>query len=330
MSIFYYNYKTHTKQAIQFAEDEIISIESFCIDTLFKRTFFCMFLKNKQGSRAELFTTDYSGNIRNRTVLPFYPDFVYNSVKISLAGKDSLLLSGGYSLGKDKKARSAYTGIFTLIYAKNRFSEILTYPFGALLTNVSGLNTKQFSEPNVSMNTHITQSNGKIFAITELFYPEYQYSSSSYNSYRSYRYYGYDPPTQIFSGYRFINACILEFDTQGLLLNEWLFPINYALTQSLYNLVNLYQDADENTLIYYAWQKEVTSQFVNGKQVLAAHAAIPIVLMNKSDVAEYSSHLSMRNWYNNNFLLSGYQYIKSSQRGKGKRYVFFINKLVCE
>ena len=326
-AIIFYNYKTDTKQVIEFTEDEIISIESFVVDTTLKKTNFCLFLKNKQSSRAELFVTDYSGKITSRVPLPSYPDFTYNSTKISIAGKDSLLLVGGYSHSKDKKSRGSYTGIYTLLFTKNRFLEINTYPFGALLSNDSKINSLQFSDPNLTMNAHITQSNGHIFAITELFYPEYQYTSSSY--YRSYRYYGYDPPTQIFAGYRFINAYILEFDTQGFLLNEWIFPIQNVLTQSLYNLVNLYQDNEGNTLIYYSSLNEVTSQFLYGTQVLAAQAAIPVELMSKADILEYSSNLSMRHWYNNNFLLSGYQYIKNSQRGK-KRYVFFINKLICE
>ncbi|MCL2245652.1 MAG: hypothetical protein FWC10_00850 [Lentimicrobiaceae bacterium] len=325
-SIIYYNYKNHTKQAIQFSDDEIISIESFCVDTVLKKTSFCMFLENKQGSRAEFFTTDYSGRITAQAPLPFHPNVIYNSTRISLVGKDSLLLSGGYSNSKDKKSKGSYTGIYTLLLVKNKFSDINTYPFGALLNNESTLN-RHFSEPNVTMNAYIRQSNGHVFAITELFYPEYQYNSSS--SYGGYRYYGYEPPTQTFAGFRFVHAYILEFDAQGLLLNDWIFPINNVLTQSLYNLVNLNQDKENNTLMYYVYGNEITSQFVNGKHVLTAQAAIPVELLSKADYIEYSSNQSMRHWYDNTFLLAGYQYIKNSQRGK-KRYVFFLNKLMCE
>jgi len=330
MAIIYYNYKTNTKQAIQFTEDEIVSIESFCIDKRLKRTGFCMFLKNKQGTRAEFFVTDYSGKIIYRDHLPYYPEVIFNSCKISLVGNDSLLVTGGYSHIKDKKVKGSYSGIYTFLFVKNRFTEINLYPFGALLTSETGLNLKQFSDPNLTMNAHTLQSNGRTFVITELFIPEYQYTSTSYNPYRSYRYYGYDPPTQVFAGFRYMSAYILAFDTQGILLNDWVFPINNVLTQSIYNLVGLYQDEQENTLMYYVNQKEITSQFLNGKQVLAAQASVPVELLNRTDVLEYSSNLSMRSWYNNIFLLSGYQYIKNSQRGKGKRYVFFINKLVCE
>ena len=328
MSIIYYNLKTHTKQAIQFTEDEIISVESFGIDTALKRTFFCMFLKNKQGSRAELFTTDFSGNIKERTTLPFYPDLIYNSTKISLVGKDSLLLCGGYFLSRDKKPKGGFTGIYTLLFVKNRFSEMNTHPFGAVLADDTGLKTMQFSEANLTMNMHVTQSNGHTFAITELFYPEYQYNTSS--PYRGYRYYGYDSPTQIFAGFRFVSAYILEFNPQGQLVNSLVFPMHNVLTKSLYNLVNLYQDIEENTLIYYVFVNEITSQLVNKKQVLAPQTAIPIELMSSADVLEYSTNLSMRQWYDNIFLLSGYQYIKNARRGKSKRYVFFINKLICE
>ena len=69
---------------------------------------------------------------------------------------------------------------------------------------------------------------------------------------------------------------------------------------------------------------------MNGKQVLSPQTTIPIELTNKTDILEYSSDVSMQHWYDNKFLVSGYQYIKNTQRGKGKRYVFFLNKLVCE
>ena len=327
-SIIYYNYKTDYKQTILFPDDEIISIESFGVEPVLKHTYFCMFLKNKQGSRAELFITDFLGNITTRAVLPFYPDLIYNSTRIAVVGKDSALLSGGYSNIKDKKTKGSYTGIYTMLFTKNKFTEINTYPFGALLTDHSGLNAKQYADPNLTMNMHVTPSNGHFFAITELFYPEYQYTTSS--SYRSYRYYGYDPPTQVFAGFRFVNAYILEFDAQGLPVNDWVFPILNVLTQSLYNLADIYQDKEKNTLMFYAYQNEITSQYVNGKQVLEAQAALPVALMSKGDVLEYTSNLAMRNWYDNNFLVSGYQYIKNNQRGKGKRYVFFLSKMVCE
>ena len=326
-TIIYYNYKTNAKQTILFPDDEIVSIESFAVDPGSKKTSFCMFLSNKQGSRAEFFMTDYLGNITTRAALPFYPDLIYNSTRMAWAGKDSVLLFGGYSNIKDKKTKGSYTGIYTMLFTKNKFTDINTYPFGALLTDNSGLNSKQFTDPNLTMNMHLTNSNGHFFAITELFYPEYQYTSSSY---RSYRYYGYDPPTQTFAGFRFVNAYILEFDALGLLVNDWVFPILNVLTQSIYNLTNIYQDGEKNSLMFYAYQNEIISQYVNGNQVLEAQAALPVTLMNKGDILEYSANLSMRNWYDNNFLVSGYQYIKNNQRGKGKRYVFFISKMICE
>jgi len=326
-AIIYYNFKTHTKQTIQLADEEITNIESFCIDTIAKTTCFCMFLKNRQGSHAELFVTDYSGKIKERQVLPYYNDMIYNSVKIALVGRDSLQLVGGYSNNKEKKPKGSYSGIYTLLFTKNRFSDKKTYSLGLLSANDSALNVKLMAESNVMMNLHITQHQGKVFAITEVFYPEYQYTNSSY---RTYGYYGYEPPMQTFTGFRFMNAYISEFNAQGILQNEWYFPFKNVLTQSLYKLVDLYQDAEKNILFYYTYKNNLFSQFMNGKQVLSPQTTIPIELTNKTDILEYSSDVSMQHWYDNKFLVSGYQYIKNTQRGKGKRYVFFLNKLVCE
>jgi hypothetical protein len=327
-SIVYYNLKTHNKQTLQFTDDEVISFESFCIDTTTKKTYCSMFLKNKKNSRAELFVTDYSGTILNRTVFPAHEDIVYNSAKIALAGKDSVLFVGGYSNIRDRKQRDCYSGIYTMSFSKNRFSNINTHSFGALLAKDSAFNAKHLAETNLAMGMYINQSNGIIFAITHLFYPEYQYNTTP--SYRGFGYYGYDMPTQTFLGYKFLNAYIQEFNTHGLLLNEWYFPLNNVQTHSLYNLVNLHQDREGNTLIYYVYKNDVVSQFMNGQRVIAPQTAIPVALMQRADVLEYSSNIIMRHWYDNNFLLSGYQHIRNSQRGKGKRYVFFLNKLICE
>jgi len=327
-SIIYYNYKTHDKQVLH-TEDEITSIESFYVDTAAKKTYTCLFLSNRKASHAELIATNYSGTIKGRVVFPYYEDVVYNSARVTLTGKDTLLITGGYSHIKDKKQKGCYSGIYTMQFVKNKFSDINTNPFGALLAKESGIDIKYLSEQNLAMHGHVTQSNGHIFVVAELFYPEYQYTTGS-PSYRGFGFYGYDSPTQVFAGFRFLNAYILEFNPQGLLLNEWLFPIRNVLTQSLYNLVNLHQDKEGNTLFYYIHKDEIISQFMNGQQVIGVQTAIPVELSYKTDLLEYSSRIAMQHWYNNNFLLSGYQYIKNTQRGKSKRHIFFLNKLICE
>jgi len=327
-SIIYYNYKNHTIQTVEFPDDEITSIESFVLDTANKATYFCMFLKNKKSSRAEFFVTDYSGNIKENYLLPFYPDLIYNSAKIVITSKDSLLILGGYSNIHDKKPKSCYSGIYTILFTKNRFSKIDTHSFGALLERDSAINMKFLQEPNLTMNGHISQSNGHTFMITDVFYPEYQYYASS--SYRGLGYYGYDPPTERFEGFRFLYAYILEFNPQGVPINEWYFPIKNVLTKSFYDLVSVYQDKDANSLFYYVHNNEVVSQLMHGQNVLAAQSAIPVELLNRTDILEYSSNIMLQHWYSNSFLLSGYQYIKNPQRGQGKRYIFFLNKLVSE
>jgi len=328
-SIIHYNFKTNTKKTTQYIDDEITSIESFAVDTTKKRTFFSMFLKNKQGSRAELIVTDYTGNVKQREVFPFNPEVIYNSAKTVVVGKDSLLIVGGYSHIKDRKQSGCFSGVYSFLFFNNRFSEIKTNSFRALLAKDSVVNARYLGESNIAMNLHIKQYNGKVFAVTEVFYPEYQYTTSS-SSYRSFGYYGYDPPVRVFSGFRFLNAYIMEFDKQGLKTEQWYFPIQNVLTQSFYNIVNLYQDTEGSSLFYYVNKNEIVSQFMYGQIVLDPQTATKIEQSYKTDRVEYSSNVVMRHWYDNNFLVSGYQYIKNSQRGKGKRYVFFLNKMICE
>jgi len=62
--------------------------------------------------------------------------------------------------------------------------------------------------------------------------------------------------------------------------------------------------------------------------VLDKTTSIFIETSRKNDIIEYSEKLQMENWYENNFLIHGYQYLKNnSKNNKGKRYVFFVNKL---
>jgi len=327
-SMVFYNYMLNEKQTLQITNEEITSFESFCIDTLTKTTYGCLFVKNKNGSHAELFVTDFSGKMKGRLVFPIIDDMIYNSARIAITGKDSLLITGGYSSAKTQKQKGCYSGIFTLPFTNKKFAELQTYPLGTFLAKEAELNTKNLGESNLAMNGRIRQSNGRVFFITEVFYPEYQYTTTS--SYRGYGYYGYDSPTRLFAGFRFLNAYILEFNAHGLLLHEWYFPMANVITQSLYHLVDLYQTPDDYTLFYYVYKNEIISQYMYGQQVLAAKSATPVVLSHKTDILEYSSNISMQYWHGNSFLLSGYQYIKNSQWGKGKRYVFFLNKLICE
>jgi hypothetical protein len=326
--IIHYNYRTHTKQTIQYIEDEVISIESFFVDTIGKTTGFCLFLKNKQGTRAELFVTDYSGKVKKRIVFPIYEDLIYNSAKATVTGRDSLLIMGGYSNVRDKKQSGCFSGIYTLLYSQNNFSEVRTYSFGALLSKDSAYHAKYIGEPNLAMNMHIKQSNGQFFAITEVLYPEYQYTTST-SHYRSFGYYGYDPPSYVFAGFRFLNAYILQFGTRGQLVDEWYVPFQNLLTQSVYNMIDIYQDKEGNSLFFYGNQNNIVSQFMHGRQVLAAQATMPVELLSRTDILEYSSNLSMRNWYGNRFFFFFFQYIKNLQRSI-KRYVFFMNKMICE
>ena len=324
--IVFYNHKTNTKNEWQLGDDELIAIESFTVDSIAKKTYVCLFLRNKKNTWAEIFVADYSGKIMERVVLPAYQDVIYNSITINISGKDSILLIGGYSNNRDKRQNGCFSGIFSMLFSKNRFSEINTYPFGALLEKDSSLNKKQLLESSLTMNMLVKQSNGKFFAVTQLFYPEYQHNVSS--SHRGFGYYGFAPPTNVFVGFRFLNAYISEFYTKGTPLNEWFFPLTNVLTQSIYHLVNVHQDNEENSLFYYVHNNEIVSQFMNGQHVISAQSSTSVELLQRADILEYSSNLSMQHWYDNSFILSGYQYIRNSQRGKGKRYVFFLSKFI--
>ena len=82
------------------------------------------------------------------------------------------------------------------------------------------------------------------------------------------------------------------------------------------------------TAIFYPYNSNLSYCLINGYETIESTETIPIECLYKKDMVEYSRDLNMYNWYDNKFIISGYQQIvNNSKSAKGKRYVFFMNKL---
>lgn len=163
--------------------------------------------------------------------------------------------------------------------------------------------------------------------VTEVYYPEYNYHSN-YDNMSSYYYSSaYSPTTTTFEGYRYVNAYVTCFDRSGNLLWDNYFPFTNILTRRLAKRVLVYY-TPYGTVIFYPYNSTLTATLIDGYNVVENISSIPIECNYKKDAVDYSRDINMYNWYDNKFLICGYQHIVNNSKGnRGKRYVFFINKL---
>ena len=111
------------------------------------------------------------------------------------------------------------------------------------------------------------------------------------------------------------------------MLWDYYFPFGNILTRRLARRVSLYY-APYGTAIFYPYNSGLTYCLIDGYNLVEQTETIPIECLYKKDVVEYSRDINMYNWYDNKFVITGYQSIVANGKGnKGKRYVFFINKL---
>ena len=327
-----YFYNTNTEHLKQFlVPDAAIISEQFAeIDTFNHKVL--LGLGVLYGSKVAMMTvyeTSYDGELLKAVHLPVYEDFYYNTARLKMIDDGHAIIMGTYNLATSKKSGFYHSGVYTLTYDNS----IMGYPEFYNYTNLHKKDTlkngkvKQQSLDLQLLVGDIVSNDSCYTLITEVYYPEYNYNSSYYDN-SSYYYRGsYNPPTTTFVGYRYVNAYVTCFDRRGELLWDNYFPFNNIITRRLAQRVSLYY-TPFGTAIFYPYNSTLTYCLVNGYELLEQSETVPIECMYKKDAVEYSRDVNMYNWYDNKFVIAGYQSIVANGKGnKGKRYVFFINKL---
>ena len=73
---------------------------------------------------------------------------------------------------------------------------------------------------------------------------------------------------------------------------------------------------------------------VNGVDITTLNAwqdYFSIETSQPRDMVDYNIDTHLTHWYDDNYLVSGYQYIVNKGKGaKAKRFVFFLNKIIYE
>lgn len=328
--IYFYNTDNQKLNEFIIPDAAIISEQFIEIDTFNHKVYLGLgVLFSNKASTYAIFETSYDGIFIDETALPITKGYIYHSVRMAVVDKDSSLLIGTYNISKSNKSGNYHTGVYTMTYHNAKISEPLFLNYSNLSQN-SRQHTAAEKEQIVDLQLLVGDiiANDSCFSlITEVYYPEYSYSPSYYDN--SSYYYGstYNPAMTTFLGYRYVNAYVTAFDRYGKLLWNNYFPFSNIITKRLTRRVSLHY-TPYGTAIFYPYNSTLTATLVNEYEVIEKVGSIPIECLYKKDVVEYSRDVNMQRWYDNKFVITGYQQINNNGKtSKGKRYVFFINKL---
>lgn len=275
-----------------------------------------------------IYETTYQGELLHELPLPYAAGYFYNSVRYKIIDSSSAMLIGTYNLAKSKKSGFYHTGVFTMFCKNSHLSTPEFFNYTNLHRKKEGEEPQNEQPADLQLLIGDIVANDSCFTlVTEVYYPEYNYHSN-YDNMSSYYYSSaYSPATTTFEGYRYVNAYVTCFDRSGNLLWDNYFPFTNILTRRLAKRVSVYY-TPYGTVIFYPYNSTLTATLIDGYNVVENISSIPIESNYKKDAVDYSRDINMYNWYDNKFLICGYQHIINNSKGnRGKRYVFFINKL---
>jgi len=167
----------------------------------------------------------------------------------------------------------------------------------------------------------------QLLLIGEVYYPQYHTEN-----FTDFDYYGrpYTNSFSVFDGYRYINAIIAAFGSDGKLVWDNALEIRNLLSGELSPTVTVHHIGEEMLLAYLSDGK-IGSKIISGDKVIEKLDFAPVEMMHPEDKLINESKSRMIPWYKNYFLCYGYQEIKNiALENNNKRLVFFVNKIRFE
>ncbi|MDL2296562.1 hypothetical protein LJC37_01260 [Bacteroidales bacterium OttesenSCG-928-E04] len=326
--VYHYDAKLNQIHTLKFGKEYIQSIEFCEVDTFMRRISWGMVLElSSNNTVMHYIETDYSGSIISKLPFPRYTGYSYMTARMMIIDSTQSLVIGTYIDDEDKRKSLLPTGIYTMRMIDHTLQDPDFFSDTQIKSNDSTVAKPVKKDQNLqALVGNIKRTNGNYTLVTEIFYPEYEYTSSNY---------GYDPfyygtrstPTTNFLGYRFLHANIITFDENGQLIWSQHMPFRNVLTLNLFPRISTFQ-FENNTVIYYIFNATLSYMMVNRHTVIEPVTSKNIILSNSNEAVDYSRNVQINNWYGNYFLVSGYQNLKGKSRSsKTKRYVFYMNKM---
>jgi hypothetical protein len=232
--------------------------------------------------------------------------------------KDQIIVDGTY-FSKISKGNFDFFKINKFIDYKNIYS-ILTINEQKRIKNKKAKGKTVNLSFKLLMHQKCLKQGGKYIIIGETYYPEY-HLENNFDS-RGYMY-----QQQVFDGYRTSNCIIMAFDSLGNLSWDNYMNVNEIQEYSLQENILVFTDTSKSIIMAYYYNNSIISKTVNGNKIVFKKSKDKIeTTINENVISEEFGHLEK--WYDNYFILSGYQVV-FGKNGR-KRKVFFFNLINFE
>jgi hypothetical protein len=237
--------------------------------------------------------------------------------------------SEGFYIARFEGTEQKFIQLHKLLDFKN-ITEILNNEQLAAVRNLLRKEKKRGKEQSLYYDflIHELQKNGDNFLmLAEAFYPQYHQVSTI-----TYDFYGRPMPYYytIFEGYKFFNAFVVEFDSDGNLIFSNGMKIWEMLSMRLRKNVGMFPDGSELAM-FYNHQGAIVSTVIDGYDQIGTEERTRIASKNPGDTPIESKNGRIVHWYDNKFLAFGYQTLRNNSiPGGSRRKVFYMNKMAFD
>ncbi len=297
-----------------------------------------------------LVRSDRHGNKVSELMLSKFDD--KNMVNTAFAYKvdeATDLVIGSY--GKTNKTRIidgresigvASTGFFSILVKNNIEIHTTFYEFSELPnfyrylrkpsdlsvrkgTNRAERGGKDYSIDHDLLTHEVFKWNNSFVFVAEAYYPEYRTVTTMV-----YDYYGRPYPStySVFEGFRYLTTFVAGFDSTGVMKWNNDLELRNMISQELRQKVLAWEDT-EGLVLSYTDEARIASKILTDGGVGSTNISFTdIAPLSSRDKINNDSNSNMTAWYNNYFLVYGYQNIRNNyQSDRSNKNVFYLNKI---
>ncbi len=174
------------------------------------------------------------------------------------------------------------------------------------------------SKYRILLHDLITTPTGYILA-GEAYYPQYKSNTYQWTFDRRQSIY---KPTE---GYKRTHAVAMEFDKNGYLLWDNIFPLKDVSSVDLTHTIEVSHTKDGRVIIAYPKDDEIMYSVLKDDTFDKEEYSLKIKTYNEDDKVQLTEEANLIKWYDSNFVAFGFQRIKQS--GIEPRSVLYLNKI---
>lgn len=282
------------------------TIDDYVVDNQAQRVMVCMNTSsNSKNNVIWMCETDFAGNAQKVIDFPDTGSYRFQNARIARISDNRFLLTGTYQ--ERKTSGNKASGIYSLVYENHSFQEPRLYSY--LSSAIGG------KDDLLYLASAITSDDSLFSFVTESFYPEYRYSTTYH--------YGVPSTESIFMGYRFINAQVNIFNTDGQRLWEYSFPFDNLMVTNL--TTHLRTTFLSDYILHHYTLNTSTTTMLTDKQFQLEDPIRTSELFSQTNQKSMQTNYTLNRWYDNYFILSGFRFHQGSK--KDSNPIFFINKI---